>query len=91
MAWITLALGLNCNLSDLIMIPITWGVIDHHQGMNKRFDHMKVFIKRLQPFPSLHTVRKDLKLEEIQLDNSAAQGQASAFYSVTSSGGRPPQ
>jgi hypothetical protein len=54
------------------MIPITWGVIDHHQGLNKRFDHMKVFIKRLQPFPSLHTVRKDLKLEEIQLDNSAA-------------------
>jgi hypothetical protein len=52
---------------------------------------MKIFIKRLQPFPSFHTVRNDLKLKEIELDHSAAQGQASAFYSTLLGGGRPPQ
>jgi hypothetical protein len=59
------------------------------QGLNKRFDHMKIFIKWSQPFPSFCTVRNDLKLEEINLDNSAAQGQASAFYSALSGGGHP--
>jgi hypothetical protein len=40
--------------------------------MNKRFDQMKIFIKRSQPFPSFHTVCNDLKLEKIELDHSAA-------------------
>jgi hypothetical protein len=61
------------------------------QGLNKKFDHMKIFIKRSQPFPSFHTVRNDLELEETELDHSAAQGQASAFYSAPSGGGHPPQ
>jgi hypothetical protein len=65
-------------------------VLNLLQGLNKKFDHMKIFIKRLQPFPSFHTVRNDLKLEEIELDHSAPQGQASAFYSTPSGGGRPP-
>jgi hypothetical protein len=52
---------------------------------------MKIFIKRLQPFLSFHTVRNDLELEEIELDRSTAQGQASAFYSVLSGGWRPLQ
>jgi hypothetical protein len=52
---------------------------------------MKIFIKRSQPFPSFHTVRNDLKLKEIEMDHSVAQGQASVFYSVPSGGGRPPQ
>jgi hypothetical protein len=69
-------------------------ITDHHlvlnllQGLNKNFDHMKIFIKRSQPFPSFHTVRNNLELEEIELDHTAAQGQASAFYSVPSGGGR---
>jgi hypothetical protein len=42
------------------------------QGLNKRFDHMKIFIKQSQLFPSFHTVCNDLKLEEIELDHSAA-------------------
>jgi hypothetical protein len=52
-------------------------VTDHHlilnllQGMNKTFDHMKIFIKQSQSFPSFNTVRNDLKLEEIELDHSA--------------------
>jgi hypothetical protein len=52
---------------------------------------MKIFIKQSQPFPSFHTIRNNLELEEIKLDNSKAYGQASAFYSVLSGGGRPPQ
>jgi hypothetical protein len=51
---------------------------------------MKIFIKRSQPFPSFHTIRNDLELEEIELDHSAAQGQASTFYSTPSGGGCPP-
>jgi hypothetical protein len=49
-------------------------VLNLLQGLNKKFDHMKIFIKRSQPFPSSHTVRNDLELEEIELDHSAAQG-----------------
>jgi hypothetical protein len=48
---------------------------------------MKIFIKRSQPF---HTIRNDLELEEVELDHSVAQGQASLFYSVPSGGQRPP-
>jgi hypothetical protein len=44
------------------------------QVLNKRFDHMKIFIKWSQSFPSFHTVRNNLKLEEIELDHSASQG-----------------
>jgi hypothetical protein len=47
-------------------------VLNLLQDLNKRFDHMKIFIKRSQPFPSFHTVRNNLKLEEIMLDHSAA-------------------
>jgi hypothetical protein len=64
-------------------------VLNLLQGLNKRFDHMKIFIKWSQPFPSFHTVRNDLELEEIKLDHSAAQGQAFAFYSMPLGGARP--
>jgi hypothetical protein len=40
-------------------------------SLNKRFDHMEIFIKLSQPFPSFHTVRNNLELEEIELDHSA--------------------
>jgi hypothetical protein len=72
-------------------------VTDHHlilnllQGLNKRFNHTKIFIKQSLPFPSFHTIYNDHELEEIELDHSAAQGQASTFYFMPSSGGRPPQ
>jgi hypothetical protein len=66
-------------------------VLNLLQGLNKRFDHIKVFIKRSQLFSSFHTVCNDLKLEEIELDYSEAQGQASTFYSAPSGGGHPPQ
>jgi hypothetical protein len=66
-------------------------VLNLLQGLNKRFDHMKIFIKRSQSFPSFHAVRNDLELEEIELNHSAAQGQASTFYSAPSRGGHPPQ
>jgi hypothetical protein len=47
-------------------------VINLLQSLNKRFDHMKIFIKRSQSFPSFHTICNDLELEEIELDNSVA-------------------
>jgi hypothetical protein len=33
---------------------------------------MNIIIKRLQPFPSFHTICNNLKLEEIEVDHSAA-------------------
>jgi hypothetical protein len=45
-------------------------VLNLLQGLNKSFDHMKIFIKQSQSFPSFHTVRNDLELEEIELDHS---------------------
>jgi hypothetical protein len=41
-------------------------------GLNKRFNHMKIFIKQSQLFPYFHTIHNDLELEEIELDNLAA-------------------
>jgi hypothetical protein len=55
-------------------------VIDRHlvlnllHGLNKRFDQMKIFIKQSQSFPFFHTVRNDLELEEIKLENMMALG-----------------
>jgi hypothetical protein len=78
-----------CDLSET--------VTDRHpilsllHGLNKRFNHMKIFINRSQLFTSFHTIRNDLKLEEIELDHSTVQGQASALYSMPSGGGCPPQ
>jgi hypothetical protein len=65
-------------------------VLNLLQGLNKWFNHMKIYIKRSQLSPSFHTIRNDLELEEIELDHSTAQGQASAFYSAPSDGGHPP-
>jgi hypothetical protein len=33
---------------------------------------MNIVIKRSQPFPSFHTICNNLKLEEIEVDHSAA-------------------
>jgi hypothetical protein len=67
------------------------GVGYHIHGLNKKFDHMKIFIKRSQLSPSFHIVRNDLELEKIELDNSTAQEHASAFYPAPLGGGRPSQ
>jgi hypothetical protein len=47
-------------------------VLNLLQGLNKWFGHMKILIKQSQLFPSFHTIRNDLKLKEIELDNSVA-------------------
>jgi hypothetical protein len=39
-------------------------VLNLLHGLNKRFNHMKIFIKRSQSFLSFHTILNDLKLEE---------------------------
>jgi hypothetical protein len=79
-----------CQMKDMVddLRALGETFIDRHlvlnllQGMNKRFVHTKIFIKQSQSFPSFHTVRNDLELDEIELDHSVRQGQASAFYSV---------
>jgi hypothetical protein len=66
-------------------------VLNLLQGLNKRFDHIKIFIKRSQSFPSFHTVCNDHELDDIKLEHSVPQGQVSAFYSAPSGGGHPSQ
>jgi hypothetical protein len=39
-------------------------------GTEKKYNQMKTFIKCSQSFPSFHGIPNDLKLEEIELDNS---------------------
>jgi hypothetical protein len=59
-----------CILSETIT---DWHLIlNLLHGLNKKYDHMKNFIKHSHVFPSFHVVRNDLKLKEIELDNSAA-------------------
>jgi hypothetical protein len=69
-----------CKMKGMIDDLRTLGktIIDHHlvlnllRDLNKNYDHMNSFIKRTQSLPSFHTIRNDLTLEEIELDNSAA-------------------
>jgi hypothetical protein len=47
-------------------------VLNLLHDLNKKYDHMKNFIKSSYLFPSFHVVRNDLELKEVQLDNSMA-------------------
>jgi hypothetical protein len=66
-------------------------VLNLLQGLNKRFDHIKIFIKRSQSFPSFHSIRNNLELKKIEMDHLVAYRQSFMFYSMPSGGGHPPQ
>jgi hypothetical protein len=55
------------------------------QGLNKKYDHIKAYLKRARSFPSFHDVHNDLLLEELTLDTEASSGSATA---LTASGGQ---
>ena len=50
------------------------------RGMNKCFDHLKTFIKRIVPFPSFASVRNDLLFEEITMGAEASTDAATILY-----------
>jgi hypothetical protein len=47
-------------------------VLNLLQGLNKRFDHIKIFIKRSQSFPSFHSIHNYFELKEIEMDHLVA-------------------
>jgi hypothetical protein len=49
------------------------------RGLNKKYDHVKTYLKRAWPFPSFHDVRNGLLLEELTLDVEASSGSATAL------------
>jgi hypothetical protein len=63
---------------------------DHHlvlqllHGLNKKYGHMKALIKRTKSLPSFHTVRNDLKLEELNMETEANLTPAMSLYAVSS-------
>ena len=65
-------------------------VLNILRGLNKRYDHLKTFLKRAKPFPSFHDVRNDLLLEELTLDSEAASGPATALAASGGQQQRPP-
>jgi hypothetical protein len=52
------------------------------RGLNKKYDHIKTYLKRAWPFPSFHDVRNDLLLEELTLDVEASSGSATALAAL---------
>jgi hypothetical protein len=63
-------------------------VLNLLRGLSPRYGHLKALIKRSVPFPTFHTVRNELLLEELTMANEAPTP-ASALYSAPTSG-QPP-
>jgi hypothetical protein len=57
-------------------------VMNLQHDLSPRYGHLKALIKRIVPFPTFHTVRNELLLEELTMTHEA-HPQASALYSAT--------
>ena len=80
--------GMADALTDLgETVPDRTLVLNLLRGMNKRYDHLKTFLKRAKPFPSFHAVRNDLFLEELNMGAEAQHDTTTAFSSTGTSGG----
>jgi hypothetical protein len=60
-------------------------VLNILRGLNKKYDHVKRYLKRVRPFPSFHDVHNDLLLEELTLAAEASLGSTTA---LATSGGQ---
>jgi hypothetical protein len=66
-------------------------VLNILRGLNPRFEHLGVIIRRYTPFPSFLKVRDDLILEELHLDSSGPPADATMLYTCpTPTAARPP-
>jgi hypothetical protein len=52
------------------------------RGLNKKYDHVKTYLKRARLFPSFHDIRNDHFLEELILDAEASSGSATALAAL---------
>jgi hypothetical protein len=68
-------------------VPDCTLVLNIFQGLNKRYDHLKTFLKRVIPFPSssgsyhslVLNIRNDLLLKEITVGSEDAFDSATIF------------
>jgi hypothetical protein len=72
-----------CNLDEHVEDHTL--VLQVLRGLNKKYDHVKTYMKRAQQFPSFHDFRNDLLLEELTLDAEASSGSATT---LAASGGQ---
>jgi hypothetical protein len=59
------------------------------RGLNKKYDHVKMYLKRAWPFLSFHDVRNDLLLEELTLDTEASLSLATSLTASAKQQQRP--
>ncbi|WVZ70803.1 hypothetical protein U9M48_019440 [Paspalum notatum var. saurae] len=58
-------------------------VLNLIRGLNERFEPMRLYFKRAQPFPNFLQARNDLLLEELTISKRTAPTAASAFVAST--------
>jgi hypothetical protein len=71
MKWMASDLGEHVEDRTLVL-NVLW-------GLNKKYDHIKTYLKRARSFPSFHEVRNDL-LEDLTLDAEASSGSATLSH-----------
>jgi hypothetical protein len=59
------------------------------RGLNKKYDHIKTYLKWVRLFPSFHDICNDLFLEELTLEAEASLGSATTL-AVSGEQQRPP-
>jgi hypothetical protein len=64
-------------------------VLNILRGLNKRYDLLNTFLKRVVPFPSFHDVHNDLLLEELTMGVEAASDSATTFTASSGQQYRP--
>jgi hypothetical protein len=57
-------------------------VINIPQGLNKKYNHVKTYLKQTRSFPSFYDVCNDLLPEELTLDTKASSGLAIALTAL---------
>jgi hypothetical protein len=65
-------------------------VLNILRGLNKRYNHLKTFLKLAIPFPSFHGIHNDLMLEDITMGVEAISNSATDFVASDGQQSCPP-
>jgi hypothetical protein len=76
-----------CNLSEHVEDRTL--VLNVLRGLNKKYNHVKTYLKRVRLFPSFYDVHNDLLLEELTLDDEVSSGSATALATTCGQQQRP--
>jgi hypothetical protein len=75
------------SVSQWEIVPLLW---IFYKQLNKRYNHLRTFLKQKKPFPSFHDVHNNLLLEELTLGTKATSSSAIAFAASDRQQERPP-